>query len=119
MATSEGELKRAFCDDAKKHNAIVFHIVANMRQEAGFPDTFISHIEWQGHIEFKRVDIGKVEPKQEWFIREINQRKPFTALFVWLGSVNSVQWFDGLYFRAIAFDGTWKGFVDVVRRVNV
>lgn len=81
---NESELKKAFCEELKYVNAIVFQLPANFRSEAGVPDTFVSHSYWQGHVEFKRIEAGVISAKQQFYLKELGTRCPLSCVVVWL-----------------------------------
>lgn len=78
---NETQWTKTITDDMKKCNAMVFAIVGSLMQEPGWPDRFISHSVWQGHLEFKGVKT-KLEAKQAFIVRELNRRKEGTAYVI-------------------------------------
>lgn len=94
----ESELKKQFCEELKTFNAIVLQLPASFRSEIGTPDSYVSHSLWCGFVEFKRADIGKIAPKQQYYLRELGSRNPLSAVVVWLPThafeLHTLEFFD-------------------------
>lgn len=77
----ESEFKRRVLDGVTRCNGMVFHIVASMMQEPGWPDEYIQHRYWRGFLEFKGKNT-RLSAKQKIIIRELNERCPGSAYVV-------------------------------------
>lgn len=75
----ESVWKKGILEDMERCNTMVFHIVASLMQEPGWPDEHVTHRYWQGFIEFKG-EKTRLEKKQEIIIRELNKRQPMSAV---------------------------------------
>lgn len=110
---SESESTRAFCEELKRMNAVVFAIVGHKMQEAGWPDRYIHHRRWRGFVEFKKGT--EVSAKQRVVIKRLNERHPGSALIVrWPGFIEDV---DGNVLAE--FDGTAKDFFEALRLLEI
>ena len=77
-------------------NAMVYPIIACEQTPAGYPDRVVWHSYWQGWIEFK-AQTTKLEPHQVKVIRELNKRRPGSAVVVreWEGGMIRIENEDG------------------------
>lgn len=81
--TKDGECAwtRRTCEALTRLGCKVRAIVATRRQQPGWPDRWLCHERWHGHLEFKGVET-KLTTLQRIVIREINLRQPGTAFVV-------------------------------------
>ncbi len=77
-STTESAQTRALCHGLRECGALVKSHVGNRMQGSGWPDRWICHPMWQGHLEFKG-EHGKLSTIQRRMIDEINIRQPGSA----------------------------------------
>jgi hypothetical protein len=51
---TESDFARAYCKKLEEYGAVVLPIVASEMQQPGWPDRYIVHRKWTGHLENKR-----------------------------------------------------------------
>jgi hypothetical protein len=119
---TEPELTRAFCAALAARGALVKAHVASLMNDSGWPDRWICHRLWHGHLEFKgpRTAVTALQAKR---IREVEARQPGTAYvarFVGEGFVQledadgAVLWGPGstseplVFLRALAALRAWS-----------
>ena len=78
---TESEWTRRVCKEMEQSGAVVRSIVARKRQAPGWPDRWIGHPWWHGHLEFKGAET-RLTKLQEIVIRRIVARRPGTAYVV-------------------------------------
>lgn len=87
---------REFCKLLRdKYNAMVYPLIANEKAPPGWPDRYLHHAYWHGHLEFKS-EHGRASKQQEIIVRDLCTRVPGSAFFVWFCSEYSLrlQWFS-------------------------
>lgn len=72
---------RSICQKLEAHGCKVRSIVASRMQQPGWPDRWVTHRLWHGHLEFKGEDTV-LTALQRIVIRDINLRQPGTAFVV-------------------------------------
>jgi hypothetical protein len=75
---TEPELTRAFCAALAARGALVKAHVASLMNDSGWPDRWICHRLWHGHLEFKG-EWTAVTALQKKRIRDVEARQPGTA----------------------------------------
>ena len=109
---TETKWTRDICQEIKGLNGLVFAIVASERQEPGWPDRFICHRRWNGHIEFKgrKTPIGG---KQKLILRRLRERGANACITRYPDRIETP---DG---ELIArFDGTGRGLLKTLRDLD-
>lgn len=74
-------LTRDLCTALECCGAYIKPHVASVFNQPGWPDRWVCHRLWHGHLEFKR-DKEQLSPLQRKRIAEINKRQPATAFVV-------------------------------------
>jgi len=78
---TESAQTRELCRELEALGAITHAQVANQFSSPGWPDRYIIHPLWHGHLEFKAYN-GSVTPLQAKVIRDLNARVPGSAYVV-------------------------------------
>jgi len=83
-----------------KCNAIIFSCVGGSMQSAGWPDRYVSHLWWQGWLEFKGENT-LLTIKQHHILFSLNKRNPCSAFVIrWPNRIENeegelITYFDG------------------------
>jgi len=80
---SESKHTAEFCKRLEQAGALVTPIVGGMRGKRGAPDRLIIAKQWQGLIEFKYGDNGKMSPLQHKNALDTAKRKYCFSFVVW------------------------------------
>jgi hypothetical protein len=75
---TEPELTRELCKGLVKLGCMIQARVGSKRQAPGWPDRWLCHTLWTGHVEFKGRDTA-IEPLQLKIVRDLNAIRPDTA----------------------------------------
>ena len=110
---TETQWTREIVDDLKNCNTVVFAIVGGMMQQPGWPDRYIAHTLWQGHLEFKGVKT-RVGDKQKIIIRELNLRQQGIAYVI--RQPNRIERWDGSLVEY--FNGSGRGLLHKLAEVS-
>lgn len=78
---SESEQTRRLCAELRELGCIVRSIVGTRMQEPGWPDRYLCHRLWHGHLEFKLWH-EQLAPLQRKRAHDLNVRQPMTCLVV-------------------------------------
>lgn len=103
---------RGICNEMKSMNALVFAIVGGEMQEPGWPDRYICHRRWHGHIEFKGPRT-KVTTKQRLIIRRLRERGANACI---VRHPNRIEDEEGKLLAT--FDGTGRGLLATLRSLD-
>lgn len=90
---TEPELTRDLCRALRRRGALVRNIVYHRMSEPGWPDRWLGHPFWHGHLEFKAWG-GRLEPLQRKILGSLHALNEYTALVVRHGAVHDPG--DGL-----------------------
>lgn len=95
---NESDFTKAFCRKLENRGALVFPIVANVRQHPGWPDRLIIATWWCGLLEFKGPRT-RVSPLQKIIGTRIRERNPDAAYVLRAksneGEAGELQDFEG------------------------
>lgn len=80
---SESEHTAEFCKRLTEVGALVIPIVGGMYGKRGAPDRLIISKQWQGLIEFKYGDKGRVAGLQHKIALDVSKRKYCFSVIVW------------------------------------
>jgi len=75
---TESESTRRLCEELEQCGCLVKPHVASMMNQPGWPDRWVCHRLWHGHLEMKAGD-GELSPLQRRRLSEIERRQPGTA----------------------------------------
>lgn len=110
---TESEWTRDICAGIRLCNGIVQAIVGSKMQDPGWPDRFICHRYWRGHIEFKGAKT-RLTDKQRIIIRGLRERQPGSAYVV--RYPDRIEDHEGELLAT--FDGTALGLLKTLQQIT-